>query len=111
MAPASARARRVSGCLAGIGAEGQIAKGTAQQVCDAAPGEMVRPVVNEMATLTQASQILQPIVSGIMVEVGSRQNNPGMPYASSVFSIGRMSQAAAIRRQQSTAPTVKASRS
>jgi hypothetical protein len=96
MAPASARARRVSGCLAGIGSEEQIAKGTAQQVCDAAPGEMVRPVVNEMATLTQASQILQPIVSGIMVEVGSRQNNPGMPYASSVFSIGRMSQAAAM---------------
>ena len=52
MAPASARARRVSGCLAGIGSEEQIAKGTAQQVCDAAPGEMVRPVVNEMATLT-----------------------------------------------------------
>ena len=57
MAPASARARRVSGCLAGIGSEEQIAKGTAQQVCDAAPGEMVRPVVNEMAALTQASQV------------------------------------------------------
>src|SRR3954451_17619628 len=71
MAPASARARRVSGCLAGIGSKEQIAKGTAQQVCDAAPGEMVRPVVNEMATLTQASQVLQPIVSG-MALVGFR---------------------------------------
>ena len=37
---------------------GLYAKGTAQQVCDTAPGEMIGPVVHEMATLTQAPQVL-----------------------------------------------------
>ena len=34
-----------------VGAEEQITTGTAQQVGNAAPGKMVRPVVNEMAAL------------------------------------------------------------
>ena len=88
MAPASARARRVSGCSAGVGSEEQIAEGTAQQVGDAAPGEMMRPVVNEMAALTQASQVLQPIVAWIVIEVGSGQNDAGLPHASRFFDVG-----------------------
>ena len=36
---------------AGVGAEKQISEGTAQQVRDAAPGKVMRSVVNEVAAL------------------------------------------------------------
>ena len=71
-----------------VGPEEQIAKSTAQQIGDAAPGKMMRSVVNEMAALAQASQVLQPIVAGIMVEMGSGQNDAGLAHASGFIDIG-----------------------
>jgi hypothetical protein len=64
----------------GVGPEELIAEGTEQQAGDAASGEMMRPVMNEMAALAQASQVLQPIVAGIVIEVGSRQHDAGLTH-------------------------------
>ena len=55
---------------------------------------MIGPVVNEMAALTQASQVFQPIVAWIVIEVGSSQNDAGLAYASRFFSVGPAGRAA-----------------
>src|SRR5829696_8887303 len=44
-------------------------------------------VVNEMAALTQASQVLQPIVAGIVIEVGSGQNDAGLAHMCCFFDV------------------------
>src|SRR4051794_5436967 len=49
---------------------------------------MIRPVVNDMATLTQASQVLQPVIAGIVIEVGSGENDAGLAHESSFFDVG-----------------------
>jgi hypothetical protein len=36
---------------AGVGSEEQITEGTAQKVRDAAPGKMMRPIMNEVTAL------------------------------------------------------------
>src|SRR3954447_2878434 len=83
-------------CSAGVGSEEQIAEGATQRVGYAASGEMMRPVVNEMAALTQASQVFQPIVAWIVIEVGSGQNDAGLTHVRRFLDVGLASRTAAM---------------
>jgi hypothetical protein len=49
---------------------------------------MMRPIVDQVAALAQASQVSQPIVAWIVIEMGSGENDPGLPYASNFFNVG-----------------------
>ena len=57
---------------------------------------MIGTVVNKMAALTQTSQILQPIVPRIIIEVRGSQNDAGLAHASHFFDIGPAGRAAAM---------------
>ena len=49
---------------------------------------MMRPIVNEMAALTQASQVFQPIVAWIVIEVGGGQDYARLPHPGCFLDIG-----------------------
>ena len=49
---------------------------------------MVRPVVDHVAALTQAAQVLETVIARIVIEVGSGQNDAGLTHASRLFDIG-----------------------
>src|SRR4051812_9003945 len=57
---------------------------------------MMRSVVNEMAALTQASQVFQPIVAWIVIEVGSGQNDAGLTHVRRFLDVGLASRTAAM---------------
>src|SRR3954468_23506764 len=83
-------------CSAGVGSEEQIAEGGTQRGAHAASGEMMRSVVNEMAALTQASQVFQPIVAWIVIEVVTAQKDAGLTNSSRFLDVGLASRTAAM---------------
>src|SRR3954463_15089316 len=57
---------------------------------------MIRPVAKKMSALTQASQVLQLAIAGIVVEVGSGQNDSGLAHPHCFLDAGLAGQAAAM---------------
>src|SRR4051812_48250535 len=68
----------------------------AQQIGDAPLLKVMGPVVDQMTTLTEASQILETVVARIVIEVGSGQNDAGLACASCFFDIRPAGRAAAV---------------
>jgi len=58
--------------------EEQITESTPLQIGNPPLRQMMRPVVNQMAALAETSQVLQAIIAGIVIEMGSGQNNAGL---------------------------------
>ena len=61
-----------------VGTEEQIAEGAAQQVGDPPLCQVVRPVVDHVASLAKAFQVARPIVGRVMVEVRCGEHDTGV---------------------------------
>jgi hypothetical protein len=60
----------------------------AQQVSDPPPRLVVRPVVDQVAALAKALQIARPVVSRIVIEMGGREDDTGLPQPGCLLDIG-----------------------
>ena len=56
---------------------------------------MMRPVVQNVTALTEAAQIAQPVVGGVVVEMGGGEHDAGGAQADSVHQVGPACGAAA----------------
>jgi hypothetical protein len=61
--------------------EKQVAEGAPQQVRDPPPSQMVRAVVDQVATLAKTSEVTWPIVCWVVIEVRRGKNDTRMPDA------------------------------
>jgi hypothetical protein len=49
---------------------------------------MLRPIMEQMAALAKTSQASQPVVGRVVMEVGSGEDNAGLPYARGLLYAG-----------------------
>src|SRR3954447_19857404 len=84
------------GVNGGVRAEKQVTERAAQQIGDPPLLKVMGPVVDQMATLTEASQVLETVIARIVIEVGSGQNDAGLACVSRFFDIGPASRAAVV---------------
>jgi hypothetical protein len=71
-----------------IRSQKQITERTTQQVGDAPPRQMMRAVVDQVASLTEAAEIARSIIAGVVVEVSRGKHNPSLPNASCFDNVG-----------------------
>ena len=57
---------------------------------------MMGPVVDQVATLAEASQVFETVIARIVIKVGSGQNDAGLACTSCFFDIGPAGWAAAV---------------
>lgn len=70
--------RQVSRSI-GVGSEEEVAEGLAHLKGKPAPAAMFGPVVQHVTALAERFQVAQPVVGGIVVEVGGRQHDTRRP--------------------------------
>ena len=71
-----------------VWAEKQITERTTQQVGDAPPRQMMRAVVDQMASLTEAAQVARTVIAGIMIKMRRSKHHPSLPNASCFDGVG-----------------------
>ena len=71
----------------GIRTKQQIAERAPQQIRDPPPCEVVRAVVDQMATLAETSEVTWPIVRWVVIEVRRRKNDTRMPDAGCLLEV------------------------
>lgn len=74
--------------------EEQVTQGTAEEVSDPALRQVVRAVVDHVATLTKAAQIAQPVVGRIVIEVRGGEHDARRPHPHHLFQVGPAGDAA-----------------
>ncbi len=60
----------------------------AQQIGKPPLRQMVRPVVDHMATLTKALQVAKPVITRIVIEMRRGQHDTGVPYPRCLDHVG-----------------------
>jgi hypothetical protein len=65
----------------------KIAEGAPQKVGDPPPCQMVRTVVDQMATLAKTSEVTWPIVCRVVIEVRGGKNDTRVPDAGCLFEV------------------------
>ncbi len=71
-----------------VGPREQIAQGATHEEGDAGAHAVPRPVVDEMAALAQAPQVVWPVVGGVMVEVGGGEDDLGDARVCAIDQVG-----------------------
>ena len=69
-----------------VGSEEQVARGAAEQIGNPPLRQVVRAIVGQVAALTEAAQVAQPVVGRIVIEVRGGQHDARRPDRSSVRS-------------------------
>lgn len=68
-------------------AKEQIAKRTAEKIGDPPLSQMMGPVMDHVAALTEASKVLEPVVGRIVVKMRRGENYPCAPYLDHLLEI------------------------
>ncbi len=76
----------------------EIAGSQAPPASNLALSQMVRPVVQYVAALTERTQIVQPIIGRIAVQVRGREHDARHPKPSSVHKVGPLGHCAVVER-------------
>src|SRR5436190_3855433 len=63
-----------------IGTKEQIAKRPTQQVRNSPLCQMIRTIVDDVATLTEALEIAPSVIAGVVIEVRRREYYAGLSY-------------------------------
>jgi hypothetical protein len=92
---ASGKPRRLLHQPSRVRPEEQIAEGATQEIGDPPLRQMMRPIVDHVATLAQALEIAQAVIARVMIEMRCGQDDAGLPYLCRFHEIGPASRPAA----------------
>jgi hypothetical protein len=93
--PASAGMARPLALESAVRSQKQIPRGAPKQIRDPPLCHVVRAIVDQMATLTQAAQVAHSVVGRIVIEVGGGEHDARRPQPRHLLEVGPAGGAAA----------------